>query len=238
MSRLWKIAGIAALVVILGTAILGAIAFAQDPEVGQNWPFDFREKMHEAIAEILGVEVDEYDAAIEQAHEQVLGEAVTEGWLTEDQAEQMRERHAEGIGPRGMDKSFFGSRMGFMGRGGNSFLAVAADELGMTASELMEELGNGKSIAEIAQEKGVDTQAIVDAHQAKLAETLAGAVEDGRITQKQADWMLEQSQERITEQLESTWEDCGPHRGPGRMWDGGRPGRPGGFPGKIEGTTS
>ena len=238
MSRFWKIAGIAASVVILGSLALGAIALAQDPDDGQDWPFNFRERVHQAVADILGVEVEEYDAAIEQAQEQVLGEAVSEGWLTQEQADRMRERQAEGFGPRGMDKGFFGPRRGFMGRGGDPFLAVAADELGMTASELMDELANGKSIAGIAEEKGVDTQAIVDAHQAKLAETLAQAVENGRITQKQADWMLEQIQQRITDMLEKTWEDFGPRRGPGRMWDGGGPGRPGGFPGTIEGTTS
>ena len=186
MNRFWKIAGIAALVAIVGMAVLGAIAFAQDLDDGQDWPFNFRERMHQAIADILGVEVEKYDAAIEQAREQVLDEAVSEGWLTQEQADRLRERQAEGFGPRRMDKGFFGPRRDFMGRGGDPFLAVAADELGMTAIELRDELANGKSIAGIAEEKGVDTQAIVDAHQAKLAETLAQAVENGRITQKQA----------------------------------------------------
>lgn len=237
MSKLWKVAGIAAIVAILGVAAIGTVALAQEGEDG-ILPFNFREKLHEAIAGVLGITVEEYDAAIETAQGQVLDEAVAEGWLTEDQAESMRERAAEGFAP-GMRGGFPGMRGGdmFHGRGGlmggpeSSFMAVAADKLGLTAAELMDEIQAGKSIADLAGEKGVDAQSIVDAYLEQLTESLNQAVADGKITQKQADWMLQQAGERAADQLDSTWEDCGPG---GRHHGGFRPGDPEQFPGQDD----
>jgi hypothetical protein len=244
MSKFWKIAGIATLVAVLGVAAVGAVAFAQDAEDGSGWPFDFRERMHEAIAGVLGISVEEYDAAIETAQEQVIDEAVTEGWLTEEQGEQMRERAAEGFGPGmrpgGPEGKFggpgmmpggpggrFGGRGGFMGGPDNGFISIVAEAFDMTPQYLMAELQEGKTIAELAEEKGVDTQPIIDSHLAQLEESLAEAVTDGKITQERADWMLEQAETHITDMLNQTWEGCGP---------GGRPGgfRRGGFPGGTQ----
>jgi hypothetical protein len=230
MKRFWKFAGIATLVAILGVAAVGAVAYAQDD--GSGGPFDFGGRFREAVANILGVTVDEYDAAVEQAQAQVVDEALEEGWLTEDQAERMRERMDEGLGPRGMDKGFMGPREGFMGRGGDSLLGMIAEELDMSVRDLVAELedGDGKTLAEVASENGVDAEAIAKDYLAQLEEDLTQAVADGKITQNQADWMLQQATESVPDQLNSTWEDCGPHGFPG----GGRPGRMGGFPGQSD----
>ncbi len=228
MKRVWKFAGIATLVAILGVAAVGAVAYAQDD--GSGGPFDFGGRFREAIAGILGITVEEYDAAVEKAQEQVVGEALEEGWLTEDQAERMRERMDQGFGPRGMDKGFIGPRGGFMGRGGESLIGMVAEELDMSVQDLMAELQDGKTLAEVASQNGVDVQAIADAYLAQLEEHLAQAVTDGKITQNQADWMLEQAKERVPDQLNNTWEDCVPHGFPG----GGRPGRMQGFPGQSD----
>ena len=109
MSKLWKIIGIATLVAILGVMAVGVVAYAQNDE-GEGWPFNFHERFKEILADKLGVTVGEYDAAVEQAQGQVVDEALEEGWLTEDQAERMRER-AELMQER-MDQGF-----GFRGRG-------------------------------------------------------------------------------------------------------------------------
>jgi hypothetical protein len=178
MKSFWKVVGIAALVAILGVAVVGAMAFAQEPEDGADWPFNFREKLHQAVADVLGITVREYEAAVETARGQVLDEAVTEGWLTQDQADRMRERAEEGFGP-GMGGRFHsGPRGGMMGSG-NSFISIAADELGMTVQDLVSELRGGKTIADVAAEKGVDPQAIADAFVAQHTERLNEAVADG-----------------------------------------------------------
>jgi hypothetical protein len=74
-------------------------------------------------------------------------------------------------------------------------LEAAAKALGMTADELSAELWGGKTLSDIAEEKGVDiadVKAAVEA--AQIAETktaIAQAVTDGEITQDKADWLLE-----------------------------------------------
>lgn len=223
MKRIWKMAGIAMLVAILGVAVIGAVAFAQDDE-GTGWPFDFGQRFREAVADILGITVEEYDAAVEQAQERVIDEAVTEGWLTEDQAEllQWRMDQAPGFRMRGMGKGFGG-----FDRGVDNLISIAADKLGMSLTDLLTELQDGKSIADLADEKGVDTQEIVDAYLAELKADLDEAVDDGKITQKQADYHLEQAEERVTDQLDNTWPNCEP----GGFRGGGRHGGMMGFPG-------
>lgn len=234
MKRVLVFAGIAALVAIVGAMALGAVALAQNADEGDGWPFDFRERMSEAIAGILGINVEKYDAAVDQAQEQVLGEAIDEGWLTQDQADRMRERFEEGAGPGRMGGRFPGMGGGMMHLDG-SLLDLAAEKLGLSVEELRTELEEGKSIAAVAEEQDVDPQIIVDAYVAQMRETLDEAVENGRITQKQADWALEQGETRIQEMLERTFDadDCGP----GHFRRGGRPGRFPGFPGQDDAST-
>jgi hypothetical protein len=232
MKKVWKLVGIAAVVAILGVASLGAVAYAQAD--GADWPFDFGERFRVAVADILGISVEVYDNAVEEAQAQVLDEALAEGWLTEEQKANMQERMEAGPGMRGMERGFPGMAKGFMGRGGSSLVGVAADELPITLSELRAELEAGKSIADVASEYGVALETISDAYLAQLEETLAGAVEDGRLTQERADWTLEQATENLAEQLEATWE--GFERDGFRR--GGRPGPMPGFPGSSEGSSS
>ena len=63
--------------------------------------------------------------------------------------------------------------------------------LGMSQEELYAERSAGKTLSEIAQEKGVTDQELIDAMLAGREEVVNQAVQDGRITQEQADWMLE-----------------------------------------------
>ncbi|MDH7487711.1 MAG: hypothetical protein QHJ81_15745 [Anaerolineae bacterium] len=232
--RNWKRIGLfAGLIALVGVLALGTVAFAQSSDDKTNWPFDFGQKLREAIAEALGISVDEYDAAVETAQEKVLEQAVTDGWLTQEQADLLRWRMEQAPGPglRGMMGKGFG-RFGWgIGPWGESLVSVAADKLDMSLTDLLTELQDGKSIAEVAKEKGVDPQTIADAYLAEYSENLSEAVEKGRITQKQADWMLETMKEQVTAQLEST---CGGFRGlmPGgfRGFRGGGRGVPfGGF---------
>jgi len=224
VRKVWKILGIASLVAILGMVTIGAVVYAQDD--GESaWPFDFGQRFKEALADILGISVDEYDAAVEQAQGQVVDDAVTEGWLTEEQAEMLewRLQQAPEFGRRGMKPRGLGEFGQRMMSGGARLLSIAADELDMSITELLTELQDGKSIADVATDKGVDLQVIVDACVAEVKESLDDAVADGRLTQKRADWQLAQAEERVTDWLNSTWADHipeGVHRG-------GMPGIPG-----------
>lgn len=228
MKKAWKIAGITALVAVVGLVTVTAVAFAQEPETSDG-PFNFYERFRQALAGILGISVEEYDSAVEQAQGQVIDEALAEGWLTQDQADRMLERMAQGpgFGMEGMG-GFMGRPGRGMGGGGVNLISVAADALGMSQDDLLAALQEGQTISDIASEQGVDPQTIADAYLAQLTENLNQAVEEGRLTQNQADWMLQQEQERLPDQLSATWEDHalgGPHggRGPGRVPFGAPP---------------
>ncbi|HJX37250.1 MAG TPA: hypothetical protein VJ714_01490 [Anaerolineae bacterium] len=87
---------------------------------------------------------------------------------------------------------------GMFGWGGGSWTIfdTIAEALGLTPNELFTESHDeGKSVSEIAEERGVELDAVQDAVNASRdevrREAIAQAVEDGRITQEQADWMLE-----------------------------------------------
>ena len=216
MSRFWKIAGMATLVAVLAVGALGTVALAEEGDTASaGW--DFRGKLQEAIASILGISVEEYEAAIETAEDQVLEQAVADEWLTQEQADRLQERlDAE------PQRARFGWGLPRMpGLRGESLFAVAAEQLGMSESDLMDALQEGKSIADVAAEKGVDPQTIADAYLAQVQEKLAEAVEDGEITQKQADTMLENAAERVTDRLDEVFGDCLP-KGPGGRGGGRR----------------
>jgi uncharacterized membrane protein len=72
---------------------------------------------------------------------------------------------------------------------------TAADALGMTPEELFAELRAGKSPAEIAEEQGVEAETVFEAMNAARGEVMQQAieqaVEDGHLSQEQADWLLE-----------------------------------------------
>jgi hypothetical protein len=90
--------------------------------------------------------------------------------------------HAEGLG--------MGRRMG-----DQVGLEAAADALGMTVDELTTQLWGGKTLADLAEEKGIDLaevqSAVQAAQEAAMREKIEQAAEDGTITQEHADWLLE-----------------------------------------------
>jgi|GEM_PF-1779507 len=79
---------------------------------------------------------------------------------------------------------------------------AVAEQLGMTVDEMTAALQDGKSVADLAAEKGVALDTIVEALLAPRREALATAVANGRITQERADTMLAEMQENITEHLQ------------------------------------
>jgi uncharacterized protein YidB (DUF937 family) len=82
------------------------------------------------------------------------------------------------------------------GHGGRD-LAAAAQALGMTADDLRTALQGGKSLADVAKEKGVDVSKVVDALVAQLKAHLDQEVAEGEHTQAEADQMLADARPRI-----------------------------------------
>lgn len=112
-----------------------------------------------------------------------------------------------------------GGKGGPGGRGPG--LDAAAEALGITADELRTELQAGKTIAEVAEAKGVDKQTVIDAMVADLKAHLDEEVASGEHTQEEADQKLAEATERITTMVDEGMPAGGPGgHGPGTD-DGG-----------------
>lgn len=72
---------------------------------------------------------------------------------------------------------------------------AAAQALGMSTEDLRIQLWGGRTLAELADTAGVDLKdvytAVRSACEKPIREAIAKAVENGRITQEEADWLLE-----------------------------------------------
>jgi hypothetical protein len=158
---------------------------------------------------------DEYLAQVKTK----LDEQVADGKLTQKMADAMLEQTAANLPTQLTDTTW---NCGGCGVGeGSLLLKVAAEKLGLTQAELMSELRNGKSIADVAKEKGVDTQVISDEYLAQLKAKLDAQVADGSLTQDEADATLAQKTKDLPARLtDSTWDDMG---GPGHGGRGYRP---------------
>ena len=121
-----------------------------------------------------------------------------------------------------------GPRGGFLGHGEGSLFSLIADELGISVQELFAELRDGKSFADLLSEDQIAK--ITEAYLVQLEENLNQAVVDGKITENQANFMLEQAKERVPKVLNGTWEG----RLPGEFLGGRRPGGMWGFPGQTD----
>lgn len=86
-----------------------------------------------------------------------------------------------------------------------SLVAVAAEQLGLSRTELVSELQADKTIAQVAEEHGVALDTIVAAFLAPRSERLAALVEAEHLTQEQADQMLATMEAEALEHLTQPW---------------------------------
>jgi uncharacterized protein (DUF433 family) len=101
-------------------------------------------------------------------------------------------------------------------------IGVAAQTIGIEPSELLAEVRDGATIAQVAEEHGVDPQAVIDAIAAEQRDRLDQAVEDGLLTQEEADERSAELEERATDlvngELEMPMWERGPLVGHPGMW--------------------
>jgi hypothetical protein len=97
---------------------------------------------------------------------------------------------------------------------------MIAVELGMTAEELYTARFEGKSIAELAEEKGLDVNALNEKMLHARKAELEQLVKDGEITEVQKNLMLENMEARIKTAIER--EKTGPMNGRGGGMGQGR----------------
>ena len=119
------------------------------------------------LAEALGIEVEELQAAQERAHEAALEQAIEDGLISEEALEMMKARQAlrEYLDPQEM----------------------LAQALGIEVDQLEAYREEGKRMGEILDELGLTPTEVREAHQAAYDEALQDAIDDGAITEEQAE---------------------------------------------------
>ncbi len=95
----------------------------------------------------------------------------------------------------------------------NSLVAVAAKVLGLEQTALVAELNTGKTIAQVAQAKGVALDKIVTAFVQPHVDWLTQAVRDSKITQAQADQYIATMKANITAKLNAPFTPRGNGQG-------------------------
>jgi hypothetical protein len=127
---------------------------------------------------------------------------VTDGTLTQAQADKVATTLDQKLPRRGPGGPGFPGRMGM--RGGPAHLEPAdiAKALGITVNELRTQSEAGKTLAQIAASKGISKSALIDKLVTAAEAELAQAVKNGRITQAQADTIKGTLKPRITEMVD------------------------------------
>lgn len=138
--------------------------------------------------------------------QRALDKLVEEGTLTAEQADAVRqavgEEHPDGLRIRS---------------GLEDRLQAAADVLGMDVADVAARLRAGATLAELAQEQGVNADELVDVLVADAQERIDQAVANGRIDDEKAATLAERAEDRINRFVE----EGARHRpGPGRFGRG------------------
>lgn len=122
------------------------------------------------LADALGVSVEELQSARESANNAALDEAVARGYITEEQAELVKARQA---------------LMAYIDKE-----ELLANALGISVDELQVAREDGKSLGTLIDELGLEATEVREAMQVNYEEAVQSAVDDGVITQEQADEIL------------------------------------------------
>jgi uncharacterized protein YidB (DUF937 family) len=128
------------------------------------------------VAEERGVELQTViDAMVADATERI-DQRVADGDLDADRAASLKEDLPDRITDVVNGEGGFGHRGGFPFAG----TSAAAEALGMTAADLRAELRDVKTIAQVAEERGVELQAVVDAMVADATERIDERAADAK----------------------------------------------------------
>jgi polyhydroxyalkanoate synthesis regulator phasin len=189
------VAGAAAALAVAGTGAAIAATDALSPEERSQAVIDDAAKQ-------LGVDPSELSAALKQALKNRIDEAVADGKLSEEQADALEERLDSAGAPLvfgGLGGPGFGEHLGLWHLGHLGDLDAAGSYLGLTEDELRDALSEGRSLAEVAKAEGKSVDGLVQALVSEAEERIDAAVDEGRLTQAQANELKDDLEARITE---------------------------------------
>lgn len=158
------------------------------------------------FANRLGVPVEQVQQAIVGAANDTVDQAVQDGRLTQQQADQLKNQIANmqqqgilpgflfpfGTHPYGEYGQFKQAPHSFYFGKGFTELNSFANALNLQTNQLISELQSGKTLAQIAQEQGVDLATVKTYVLSDLQARLNQAVQNGNLTQAQATTIYDQ----------------------------------------------
>ena len=176
-------AGVAAAAAVAG----GGVAIAAD-RLGSS---DDSQAIVNDAAKQLGVTPSALTAALKKALENRIDAAVAAGRLTKEQGDELKQRIESGdlplfFGPRGGPHEHFGE------------LDAAASYLGLTEAQLDEQLDSGKTLAQVAKDRGKSVDGLIQALVDAAPKRLDADVAAGRLTKAQEQQILSGLKDRIT----------------------------------------
>jgi hypothetical protein len=158
-------------------------------------------------AQQLGIEPSRLSDALKKALQNRVDAAVAAGRMTKAEGDALKARIASEELPIFLGG---GHRIGF---GHGADLGAATSYLGLTEAELRTQLAAGKSLAQIAGDRGKSVDGLIQAFVDAATKELEAAVAAGRLTEAQKQLILGDLKARITEHVNGTMPAF--HRGPG-----------------------
>ena len=194
-----------------GAAIAGTGVFSPKQE---------REAFLNDAAKELGVEPSELGAALKSALKKRVDAAVAAGRITKAEGDRIKSRIDAGEAPLffGFGRPGFGPEPRGFGFGphkrhfehrGQAWLESAASYLGMTEANLRTALEDGKTLAQVAKDRGKSVDGLVQAMAAEKTKAIDQAVEDGRLTKAERDDLVAGLKQRLTDLVNGRFP---PHR--------------------------
>lgn len=200
-TRKWRLVAVLLSAGILAGALAG-VAFANSDTTQTATADSIYQSFIGKLAANLGVSQDQVSAAVDTTKKQMLDEAVQQGRITQEQADKMAVKKGLGFGCLGRDKDKNSMGYGMKGNGRN--LELAAKALGISTEQIKTELQSGKNISDIVSGQGLTMdqfgQKMLELKKAEISQ----AVADGKITQEQADKMLQRMEKHLNNTASGT----------------------------------
>lgn len=185
-------------------AAIGAGAAVAATQIGS--PKEESQAIVNDAAEQLGIDPIRLSDALKKALANRVDAAVAAGELTEAQGDDLKARIAADEFPLFLAGGHRG------GHGHGSDLTTAASYFGLSEADLRTQLESGKTLAQIAVDRGKAVDGLIKALVAAKTAEVDAAVAAGRLTEAQKQTILSDLKQRITDRVNRT---PGLHRGLG-----------------------
>jgi hypothetical protein len=198
LRRIWM--GLGLLGLVASMAVAGTVlAQTPTPPPGQSATANYGQFFLDRLAANLGIPKERLTEALTRARDETADQAVKDGRLSQQQADRLKAQ--PGVPPFGFGFGFHGEKRGMPGfafRFEGPVRDAIAGALGMTTQQLNEQLRSGQTLGQLAQGK---EQAVRDAIVGAVRPQLDQAVQNGRMTQDQANQILSKIQNMDLNQL-------------------------------------